>query len=227
MSLINETLGFDVDKIKQGSSEWEKARLGVITASRFHDIIKPGRKKGSYSEARRSYMLELIAEVCTGKSKYISTSSGPTAWGHEHEEFAREAYEAETFLVVDEMPIIYKSDSMRCAASPDGIIGLSKGLEIKSPYTSSVHIDTILTGKIKPEYITQMQYSMWVTGFDSWDFCSYDPRMKGDSSRRLHIINIERDEEIIKTFDEEVDKFILDMDVMLHKLGYEYGMQWG
>ena len=40
-------------------------RRGVITASRAKDLIAKGRTAGSVGEARRTYMMELIAEVVT------------------------------------------------------------------------------------------------------------------------------------------------------------------
>ena len=116
---------------------------------------------------------------------------------------------------------------MRCAISPDGLLmDDSHGLEIKSPFTTQVHIDTLLNGNIKPDYYVQCQYSMWVTGWNRWDFCSYDNRMRGCASNRLHVIPVKRDEHYMKLFDERVPAFIKKMDEALAKLGFEFGDQW-
>ena len=96
MIYTNLITGVNVYDMEQGSDEWLRHRCGVVTASRAHDIIKPGRTKGSYSEARKSYMLELIAQVCTGLIPEQSQFK-QAAWGHENEPPAREAYEALTF----------------------------------------------------------------------------------------------------------------------------------
>ena len=177
-------------------------------------------------DGKKGYMNELIGQVCTGLVPE-SVSFKQAEWGHMNEELARDAYEARNFAIVAQAGLIYKDDSMRCAISPDGLLMDDKrGLEIKSPFTTQVHIDTLLNGKIKPEYYVQCQYSMWVTGWDCWDFCSYDNRMRGDASNRLHVIPVKRDEDYMKLFDERVPVFIKKMDEALAKLGFEFGDQW-
>ena len=89
MIYTNSITGVNVYDIEQGSEEWLWHRAGVITASRAHDIIKTGKAKGSYSESRKAYMLELIAQVCTGQVPEQS-SFKQAEWGHENEPLARE-----------------------------------------------------------------------------------------------------------------------------------------
>mgnify|MGYP000279741497 FL=1 len=67
---------------------------------------------------------------------------------------------------------------------------------------------------------------MWVTGLDSWDFCSYDHRVNGNKGNRLCIIPQQRDEELMEKFDLEIPKFIAEMDEHLNKLGFAFGDQW-
>lgn len=177
-------------------------------------------------DGKAGYMNELIGQVCTGLVSE-SVSFKQAEWGHMNEELARDAYEARNLSIITQAGLIYKDESLRCAISPDGLDDdTSEGLEIKSPFTTQVHIDTLLNGKIKPEYIVQCQYSMWVTGWKVWNFCSYDNRMRGSSENRLHVIPVERDEEMMKLFDERVPEFIERMDEALTKLGFEFGDQW-
>lgn len=224
MIYTNHITSVNVYDMEQGSEEWLRHRAGVITASRANDIIKAGRSKGSYSEARATYMLELIAQVCTGLVPE-SASFKQAEWGHENEPLAREAYEALEFVSVNQCGLIYRDESLRCAISPDGILE-DRGLEIKNPFTSQVHIATLLDGAIKPEYVTQCQYSMWVSGLERWDFCSYDHRMRGEASNRLCVIPQYRDQEFMDKFDAEIPKFISDMDEKLSALGFTFGDQW-
>lgn len=223
MIYTNHITGVNVYDIEQGTEEWRMHRLGVVTASRAHDIIKGGRG-GKPSEARATYMLELIAQVCTGIVPE-SASFKQAEWGHENEPLAREAYEAMEFVSVNQCGLIYRDESLRCAISPDGILE-DRGLEIKNPFTSQVHIATLLDGKIKPEYVTQCQYSLWVTGLDRWDFVSFDWRIRGKPENRLVVVPILRDECVMRKFDEEIPKFICDMDEALSSLGFLYGDQW-
>jgi predicted phage-related endonuclease len=220
----NSVTGVNVYDLEQGTDEWIAARCGVITASRAHEIIKPSRSKGSYSEARKSYMMELIGQVATGVIPEQSQFK-QAAWGHENEPLAREAYEALNFACVNTCGLIYMDSSMRCGISPDGIMD-GIGLEIKNPFTTQVHLDTLLNGAIKPEYLTQCQFSMWVTGYERWDFCSFDWRMRGKPENRLVVIPQHRDPEVMARFDEEIPKFISEMDEQLARLGFTFGDQW-
>jgi hypothetical protein len=176
-------------------------------------------------EMKTGYLYYLAGQVCTGLV-CDSTPFKQAEWGHENEPFAREAYEASTMQIVEQCGFIYKDETMRCGISPDGIIDLKKGLEIKNPFTTEVHIATAIDGKIKPEYVTQCQYSMWVTGFDEWDFCSYDHRMRGDASNRLCIIKVKRDPEMMKKFDDKIPAFIGELDKVIAHFGFKFGDQW-
>lgn len=206
----------NIIKCEQGSVEWLTLKLGVASASNISKMIA---KKGT--DARSSYMAELVAQVCTGEMPELNAKA--LAWGKEHEASARAAYEFETELKVDTVGFIY-SDDKRLGCSPDGIVrSINRGVEIKCPFTSKVYIEFLTAGKIKKEYIDQCQFSMWVTGMKSWDFVNYDPRMK---KNMLHIVTIQRDEAMMERFNTEIPEFLNDMDSMLDIAGFSFGDQW-
>ncbi len=222
----NSITGVNTFNVDQGNDEWRKHRAGVITASNAHLVIKNEKKNGDMPDMKNGYLNQLIGQVCTGLVPE-SASFKQAEWGHMNEELARDAYEARNLSIITQAGLIYKDESMRCAISPDGLdMDSNEGLEIKSPFTTQVHIDTLLNGKIKPEYIVQCQYSMWVTGWDTWNFCSYDNRMRGKIENRLFVIPINRDEEMMNIFDKKVPEFIRKMDEALSDLGFEFGDQW-
>lgn len=205
-------------KLEQGSTEWLKAKLGVISASRVYDIL-PGAR--GYKEARKIYMMELVGQIATGEADEINAKS--LEWGKVNESAARAAYAFESGHKVEEIGFIYGPEK-RVGCSPDGIIkGLNKGLEIKNPITAKVHVDFLANDKVKPEYIAQVQFSMWVTGFDEWDFCSFHPKFK---TCMIGIKTFKRDPEIMASFDKEIPLFAGEMDEMLAKLGLKFGQQW-
>jgi hypothetical protein len=176
-----------------------------------------------YSESRNGYMCELVAEVCTGLNKEQGKFK-QTEWGHDNEDSAREFFSFETGLEVETVAFIYADESKRFGISPDGMIkGQKKGLELKCPYDSKVFIEFAVFGRIKPEYIEQCQYSMWVTGYDAWYFASYDPRMK---TKQLHYVEILRDEAFMEKYDTAKDQFIKDMDFALRQMAVNYGSQF-
>lgn len=205
---------------KADQDKWLRLRLGVITASRAHDLV-PNKRDGKPKASYKSYMNELIAEVCTGKGQEISAK--PLEWGRDNEVAARAAYEFEANERIQDGGFIYGLDK-RVGCSPDGIVvGKNKGLELKCPYSSETHIDFVTNDKIKDEYLTQCQWSMWVAGFDVWAFASFDPRMK---KHMIKIEVIERDPKMMALFDEIVPGFIKEMDEVLKRLEISYGSQW-
>lgn len=220
LKAITKEYNFDVENMTQQNDEWFKIKLGVISASHAHDILKT-LKSGKPSEAGRTYMLTLISEIMTGKKHPASSQS--MDWGNDNEPIARAEYELITGAEIFELPVIFKDENMRCLISPDLISNLGGG-EIKCPFNSVNHTKTILHGTIKPEYMSQMQFSMWVTGLESWDFISYDPRYRED--KQIHIIKVPRDEDTMKECDEKIPAFIREMDLLLEEMGAKFGDQW-
>lgn len=206
----------------QGSKEWLDARLGVKTASESHALM-PDKKTGKpKAAARKTYMNQLIGEVCTGYSEEIFAKS--LEWGKLNEEAAIAAFEFHSGKNVLKTSLIYKDASKREAATPDGLInGERGGLESKSPITPQVHVDFVLNGVIKDEYVSQCHWSIWVLGYDFWFFNSYHPRMK---SKMSHYVTIEKDQSIIEFLDNEMPLFNKEMDEKLKRIGIEYGSQW-
>lgn len=216
-ALTLEKFGFDGGEIEQGTIEWHRMRAGVITASKVHDIIKKGRAKGSYSAARQVYMNELIAQVCTGLLPDELTAK-QVMWGKDNEPKALALYDPFEEKNIHQIAFIYGMD-MRCGVSPDALVNDNGGLEIKCPWTTSQYIDQLLGGDPKPEYLTQMQYSMWLTKREYWDFANYDPRMKKNN---INIATHEPDLKLFEVFDNEIPKFIEDMDKKLASIGFNF-----
>lgn len=212
-----DKFGFDGGEVEQGTTEWHRMRAGVITASKVHDIIKKGRAKGSYSAARQVYMNELIAQVCTGLLPDELTAK-QVMWGKDNEPKALALYDPFEEKDIHQIAFIYGMD-MRCGVSPDALVNDNGGLEIKCPWTTSQYIDQLLGGDPKPEYLTQMQYSMWLTKREYWDFASYDPRMKKNN---IKIVTHEPDLKLFEVFDNEIPKFIEDMDKKLASIGFNF-----
>lgn len=115
----------------QGTPEWHNARIGSPGASSFDKIIT---STGKSSTQRKKYMHQLAGEILLG-AKEESYKNAIMERGTELEPIARELFEKEMNLGVEEVGIIYPDDFMRdYHVSPDGlIINQNKGLEIKCP----------------------------------------------------------------------------------------------
>ena len=219
MELHSETLGFDLSKVEQGSSEWHRSRAGVVSASKAYYLLMKSGTKG-----RQTYLNELVAAICTGLLPDEITAK-PLQWGKDNEQDAQDAYSAKTFETVYGIGFIYQDGSMRAGCSPDGlIVGQEKGLELKCPWSTAVWVAFAAFGEIKKEEIIQCQFSMMITGYKSWGFSKFDPR--NVNCKKLHVVEIERDEKMIEQLRDGLDLFIKDMDVMLKNLGLEFGQQW-
>lgn len=200
----------------QATPEWQTLKLGVISAS---NISKALAKKGT--ETRNTYMMELIGQIATKSFDEINGKA--LEHGVINEPASRACYEFETGLTVDQIGFIYGKDK-RMGASPDGIIpSLKKGLELKCPMTSRVHADFICNDKIKSEYIFQVQFQLYISQYETWDFASFHPRFK---TNMLKIQTFEKDQKTFERFDNELPEFIKEMDEKLEGIGLRFGSQW-
>jgi hypothetical protein len=187
----------------QGSPEWFAERAGRFTGSRFADVLARSKSSGKPLKAYDDLIEQIAAERIT-----LDYEDGVTAralkWGHEVEPFARNAYEMETGLIVQQVGFIVHPQFDFAGASPDGLIGLDGGLEIKCPISKTVHLARIRNG-MEEDHMPQVQGAMWVTGRKWWDFISYDPRPKGQYEHlRLFRQRVMRDQAYIDRLEREV-----------------------
>jgi putative phage-type endonuclease len=198
--------------IEQGSPEWFAQRLGKVTASRVADVI--AKTKTGYSTSRDNYMAQLVCERMTGVVAESFTNAA-MQHGTDTEPLARAAYEAHADVLVDEVAMITHPTIEAAGASPDGLVGDVKQLEIKCPNTAT-HIDTLLSQTVPGKYNTQMQWQMACTGRQWCDFVSFDPRMS--DGLQLFVKRVLRDDAYIAMLEEEVKKFLVELDGKIMKL---------
>jgi len=194
------------DDIIQGESEWFALKAGVPGASSFDKILTP---TGKASTQRKQYLYQLAGETITGL-KMETYQSEAMKRGIELEHEARELFEMIYDTDVKQVGVCYKDEQKKYLCSPDGLMS-DTGLEIKSPLIHT-HVEYLLNNKLPTKYISQVQGSMLVTGFESWFFMSNYPGLKP------LIIEVKRDEAYIAELESELDKFCLDLVVVVKKL---------
>jgi len=193
--------------VEQGSPEWFACRLGKVTSSRISDVMAKG-KGGALSATRKNYMYQLLLERLTGEVAE-HYSSPEMQRGVDKEPFAADAYEIQTFNIAVKCGFFESPDGSMSGSSPDRLVGLDGIVEIKNPNTST-HIETILSGEIKKEYIYQIQDQLYCSERQWADFVSYDSRCP--ENLRLYIKRIDRDEEMIKSINAEKELFLKELD---------------
>lgn len=197
----------------QGSQEWLSERAGSVTASRFKDVL--AKVKTGEASSRRNYRIQLVTERLTG-TPVESYKNAAMEWGTQTEPMARMAYEAVSNEIVEEVGFIKHPSVEWCGGSPDGLINEDGGIEIKCPYVSTVHVETLMSGGIPSEHMAQVQGAMWITGRKWYDFVSFDPRMP--EHLRLYIFRVERDEQYIENLSIEVSRFLKEADELYAQL---------
>ena len=193
--------------LEQGTPEWFALRLGVITGSKFKDVLAKGAGK-----TRKSYMYQLAAEMVTGEMEESFTNAA-MQWGTENEPAARAMYELESGLDVDEVCFVKRDDFI--GVSPDGLVGEMGLVEFKCPKTTT-QIETFLSGKMPTGHKAQVQGQIWVCERDWCDFVSFDPRIDGDAGYVCY--RQERDDEYIKELEEACYKFSDELQQMVKTL---------
>ena len=198
---------------EQRTPEWFAERLGKITASRIADVVGK-TKSGSYGAARKNYMAELLCQRLTGQQEDKFTSDA-MRHGTDTEPAARAMYMLETGTDVTETGFIPHPTIAMSGASPDGLAGEDGLIEIKCPNTAT-HLEFLQSRKPKHEYLLQMQWQMACTGRQWCDFVSYDDRLPEKLAYRC--IRIPRDDKLIAELEEEVVKFLTELDKTVHQL---------
>jgi putative phage-type endonuclease len=204
--------------LEQRSEEWFAQRRGKVTASRIGDILATIRN-GNWAASRKNYAAQLVTERLTGKDPEPFTNEY-IEWGIEQETPAREAYEKATGSAVTEVGFVDHPTIGMAGASPDGLVNEDGLLEIKCP-TTATHIATLLDGDFNEKYRLQMMWQMACTGRKWCDFVSFDPRLP--ENMQLFIKRFEADAEEIAYIEQEVRRFLREVEETADALQHKYG----
>jgi len=197
------TDALEIFNCDQGTSQWFEARRGVVTASRFSDVLAKGQ-----GITRRKYLLTLAGEAITGECAE-SFSNAHMERGHVMEADARNLY---AFAHDVEPQLVGFMRRGRAGASPDSLIGEKGMLEIKSKLPH-LQLDVLEKGKLPSEHVAQVQGQLWIAGRDWCDFVSYWPRLP------LFCVRVERDEKYIETLAQAVADFVGELDTYIERFG--------
>lgn len=173
----------------QKTNEFFSARCGSFTASRAADGMRKlqrasGKKKaGDWHGDHDEYVRELAREMITGIPAWHRVTF-EMDYGVSWEGAARDAYAAQAGFRVEQTGVVIHPtmDYLRC--SPDGLVGLDGGCELKVPLLAT-HMDNLINDEIPEQYLAQMYTCMLVCEREWWDFASFCPRDPDDDERLM------------------------------------------
>lgn len=193
--------------IPQGEELWFKEKLGKPSASNASKIIT---NEGKPSKSRIGYMYELAGEILTGKQEEGYKNANMLA-GQEREDESRKYFELTNDVEVRQVGVIYKDKKKQFLCSPDGIVNEEYGLELKNVLPKT-QVKYLLDGTLPSEYFSQVQFSLYVTGFKYWQFLSYVPAMKP------LLIRVEPDKAFLIALEVELEIFTKELNDLVEKI---------
>ena len=188
--------------VKQGSLAWQRARLGIPTASEFSKIITPG---GKLSASRKDYIGTLLAQWALGEEE----DSFQDEWierGKLLEPEARDYYAFHRDAEVRTIGFAYRDENREVGCSPDGLVGDDGALELKCP-KAATHLRWLAIGEVPREHAMQVQGQIWVTGRQWVDFMSYHPGLPP------LIVRAAPDAVLQSVFNLQVEEFIGELEL--------------
>lgn len=223
---VAQMLGLPADWIvsmaPQGTEEWLKARLGVITGS-MAKTARDKLKSGEPSKAAITYARDTArARAGAGEGEEVFTNAA-MRFGQEQEAFARRAYEVRTGYIVEAAGFVCTPDR-KFGVSVDGLVydepEKRGGVEIKTIVSSNVLFEAVLGGDISA-YVDQCDLNVWAWNLDWIDLCLWVPDLP-NPEKRLTVIRIERDQDRIDAllddlvaFDRVVERYAEELRAFL------------
>ena len=175
-------------------------------------------KKTKYGESTYKTRLrfQLGIERITGKSASDTVMNKAMHDGVEREPDARNLFEAVTGKEVSECGSFNHYKIPNTSASPDGlIVGEDAVLELKCP-THITHAKNLMSDTMPKNYVYQVQWQIACTESDYAYFASYHPDYPKEL--RLKWMRVERDDSVIKSLEEAVKQFDVEIEDLIIKL---------
>lgn len=215
----------NVETMFTAQDAWKAERIGKFTSSEIHRLLKSGRGgKPYFGDGAMTYIHETVAGIVTGEAP--EETGRAIEWGYAHEYDAILEYGARMKVKVE----YYGSGNPKfipynevSGGSPDGFSGSTIMQEVKCPYNSGNHIKFLMMenqAQLKADnfdYYCQTQMNLLCSKRELAHFISYDPRAI-DHRLRLSILEVKRNEELIKEIQERITAATVIVKDLLSKL---------
>jgi hypothetical protein len=154
-------------QIEQRTEAWYLDAVGLLSASQFNCILKPGRTRGMIVLQKASTQPPDIAQR---RNCVLTNELNPFTWGIRFEPIVKQIYQKITNTKVAELGRLRHKIDSRLAASPDGLITegpdtrIGRFVEFKAPITRKI------ISVIPEDYLAQMQIQMEVGDVEECDY---------------------------------------------------------
>ena len=193
---------------QQGNGDWFNQRIGKLTASRMADAMS-FTQKGKDTSERIKLKMEIVTERMTDiiVPKYVNAAM---QWGIDHEPLAKEKFESETGILIQDVGFVPHPTIENFGASPDGFTSDGNLIETKCP-SSMTHLKYLLDkDNIPEEYKPQMCVQALCTGRKKIWFVSYDPRFP--PKQQMFVKLYEPTQEELDAVEAAAIKFLAEVD---------------
>lgn len=154
-------------QVEQRTAAWYTEAMGLLSASQFNTILKPGRTRGQLVlQKAHCDGLEAAQRKTVVETQYLN----PFTWGIRFEPVVKQIYQALTGTHVIDLGRLRHPTDNRLAASPDGLVvegpehRYGRFVEFKAPVSRKI------LSAVPEDYMTQMQIQMEVGGPEECDY---------------------------------------------------------
>lgn len=161
--------------MEQRTPEWHAARRGRVTASMAGAILGH-----SPNMTREAAMRRMVRDWHGAAPEFGGNVA--TEWGLRNEPGALIEYQMHSGNAVEGAGFLTREEWAGC--SPDGLVGIVGGVEVKCPYGLRDGGDFKPIAE-QPHYLDQVQFSLWVAQRAWWDFVQWRPGPDGFSVERV------------------------------------------
>lgn len=197
----------EIFDVEPNSDDWMRLRVGIPTASVFHDVIAKKGPRGGIPKGRQTLLYKLAGERLTGEPADWYTNADMQR-GHYREAEAAKLYAFLNDIEPQQVGFIRNGN---CGATPDRFIDHNGLLEIKDA-APHIQIERLLKGILPPEMKPQVQGQLMVSEREWNDWMSH---CRGIAPL---IIRVYRDEPYIVALRIDVNDFVDELDELTEKI---------
>ena len=176
--------------VQQGTPEWHALRAGIPTSSHFSEILTAGGKPSRSADKLIGRCLFFWA---TGEPTSGASSSFMER-GLDLEQEAIGWYEITRQVDVERVGFITTGFTAGAGCSPDGLVGMDGGLEVKCPSAEVFMLASVNPDAYAATHKQQIQGNLWITKRKWWDLLVFNPHPKLDPV----VVRVQRDVEYIE-----------------------------